>query len=436
MSEEQSYVTNITRYGLPFVVGVFYLTASLGFEFTADSTFLVLGAMKDGSSSAASGFPSPLWQFLVMVGGWFHLNSLLTSKVLGLVFSCAAIFAMYLVANEVLRDGLLAFCVALLLGMQGWLVQLAPSGSAVTLAVALTLAGLFFMLRNEYVVTPFILGLCTLVFWQAVFLLIPLWVDIRANSVSKSRSAKVTLSAFLMYLSALLPWGLYAWINGVSGLPVLFRVAEIPQLSLLAITAISFPGLLGVVGIALLVLSETAGTQTLRVNSGVLTFIAVIALTGLIYHSDVWRVAVPLIVMFAFVGLAQILKRFGSEKLLYSLSFVLTGLLLVQLQFDYYRVNKPAMLVANGQANELQVVAVWLRMNVPPDQLVCADRPGILGYFAERSVTRLKEQEVSCGDAVVTSRRDVPGYDVAFNPGGVPEPTPIAAEHYVVWRRK
>lgn len=435
-NNQHSYAIAITRYGLPFVVGIFYLTASLGFEFTDDSTFRVLSAMKDGGSSSPIVFPSPLWQFLLMMAGWFHLNPLLTSKVLGLVFACSTIFVTYLVASELLHDRLMAFCVSLVSGMQGWLLHMAPSGSALMFAIALTLAALFFMLRNEYVVAPFILGLSTMVFWQAAFFLIPVCIDIWMNSVSKRRSSKVIFSACLVYLSALLPWVLYAWSKGVDGFPALLRGDEIPQFSPLMLAIVSLLGALGIVGMVLSALSSLDRTEMFRSHAGVLAFVFFLALLGLLSHSDVWLASLPLAVMYAFHGLSELLKRFGSQRLLYSVSFVLTGLLLVPLQLEYYRVNKPAMLLAVERANELQVVALWLQTNVPPTLRVCAERPGIIEYYAEISIAKLQPHDGLCGDVVVTSRREMPGYDIAFRPGGLIDESTGAVQSYAVWRKK
>jgi hypothetical protein len=435
--DQPRFIINITRYGLPLVIGMFYLTASLGFEFTADSAMCMAGAVKFGfASPIADGYPSPLWHFLLMVGSWFHLDPLLTSKVLSLVFSCLAVFASYLVANELLRDRLIAFCISLAFAMQGWLVQVAPSGSALSLAVVLIMTVLFFVLRNEYVVAPFTLGLCTLVFWQAAFLLIPLCVDIWINSVSKRRASKVMLSACLVYVSALMPWGVYAWINNVAVVPVLLQVVELPAPSLWAVVVLALLGVLGVAELTFSLAKAVTRLDSIRSNTGMLLFMVILTLSGWILHLDVWYAVVPLIVVYAFSTLAEMLKRIAGEHLLYSVSFVLTGLLLVHFQFDYYRGNKPSMAAAIGQASELRVAAEWIKMNASSGQRVCAERPGVLEYYSERPVDPLSHHHPSLEDFVVTSQPDIAGYDIAFQPEVVPGTPAVPGQHSAVWRRK
>ncbi|MBM2839527.1 MAG: hypothetical protein HW412_55 [Bacteroidetes bacterium] len=433
-SEHRPFVVNITRYGLPIVVGIFYLTASRGFEYTSESTFQLLNIMNNSSTvSSGDGVPSPLWQFLLTVGGRLNLNSLLAAKVLGLVFSCIAILVVYLTANEILRDHLTAFCVSLVAAMQGWLLQIAPSGSPFTLAMTLTFAGLFFMLRNEYVVAPFMFGLCTLVSWQAVFFMIPLCVDIWMNSVSKKRAAKVLLSGCLVYLCALLPWLLFVWKNGGDGLPVLLPVSELPQLSPFAWIVLTL--LVAVAGTGFVVALRFSGNarEAVRTHSGLLMFVVVAGLIGIVYHTEMWLVVIPVVAALAFLGLAELLKHLGHQHLLYSASFVLTGLLLVHLQLDYYRVNKPAMESAIGQATELYSPAEWLRLNTTPSQTVCAEHPHILEYYAQRLVIPLKENDEACGDFIVTSRQHVTGYEVVSK---LDRESSEVSSAYAVWRKK
>ena len=435
-NDRQSLVTNITRYGLPIVVGIFYLTASLGFDYTSESTFQLTSIVRSGATFSGEGFPSPLWQFILTLGSWLHLNTLLASKVLSLVFSCVAILVTYLIANEVLRDRLIAFCVSLAMAMQGWLLQTAPSGSALTLAITLTLAGLFFTLRNEYVVAPFMFGLCTLVFWQAVFLLVPLCLDIWMNSVSKQRSVKVVLSGCIVYLSALLPWVLYVWKNDVNGLPILLQVSELPQVSFPSWIVITVLLAIACSGFVVGVRFSQDRMETVRTNIGVMIFVIILAFLGIVYHAEVWIAVIPIIATYAFSGIAELLKRLGRPHVLYGTSLMLTGLLLVHLQFDYYRWNKAAMGAAIGRAGELRIVGEWLKLNSVVSHTVCAERPFALAYCAERPVALIGNHDESCGDLIVTSRREVAGYDVVFTPEPVHESSGIPLEHYTVWRRR
>lgn len=438
MNESQSHIViRITRYGLPLVVGIFYLTASLGFEFTSDSTLRMASFVQYGFlSPPIEGSPSPLWWFLVSIGGWFHVDLVLASKVLSLVFCCGTILVGYLVANEILRDRLIAFCVSLMLALQGWLLQLAPSGSALSLAIVLILTALFYMLRNEYVVAPFILGLCTLVLWQAMFLLIPLCIDIRINSVSKQRSWKVILSACVVYLSALLPWAVYAVVNSAKGAPMLLGVSELPPLSITGIVTLSILGMLGMFGLATSLQLQSSRMELLRTNGGALVFVGVLVALGSIVHVDVWYAVLPLVVVYSFFGLAEVLKRMGEQRFLHSLSLVFTAFILLLVQFDYHNVNKPSIARAVEEASQLRSVAAWISTNVPSGQSVAAECVGTIEYYAERPVALLQQAEEPLEDFVVSSGRTLAGYEIAFSLPASAEGTTAASRNHVIWRKK
>ncbi|MEK9136721.1 MAG: hypothetical protein AAB393_06320 [Bacteroidota bacterium] len=424
----------ISRYGLPVVVGIFYVTAALGFSYTAESTFhlVSVGASPSGFDV---GFPSPLLQFLLWIAGSLQLDRLLAAKVLSMVFACCVILIGYLVANEILRDRLIAFCVSLVLGMQSWLLQAAPSGAGLSLALMLALGALFFMLRNEYVVAPFLFGLCTLVFWQAAVLLIVLCVDIWINSVSKERAGKVILSALLVYVSALLPWLLYSWTNHIAALPELLQIQEMPQLSFASAWALVLLMVLAVAGFLLALWFSSERNAIARSSLGVWMFIFVVVLLGLFQNSDVWYAALPLVVVYAFTGLEQVLKRVGRHTLFYSASFVLTGLLIVHQQIDFRSHTKPVMASAIAQLGELQIIADWIHANSQEGQTVCAEKNGVVEYYAGKPIARLDHGAEGCGDFVVTSRDNVDGYTKAFVPA-VPSGTDeILARHFAVWRR-
>lgn len=388
---------------------------------------------KQGSSSlVAGGYPSPLWQFLLTVAGRFHLDPLLSEKVLSLIFSCLAILTYFLVANELLRDYVMAFCAVLAVAMQGWFIQIAPSGSALSAAIALAMAVVFFMLRNEYVVASFLLGLSTLVYWQAVFLFIPLCADIWINSVSKQRASHVMLSVGLAYVCALLPWVAFAWTSHENVIPVMLRTPELPPLSYPLVLTRVILGSLGLWGLALSF--PAAKRESLRAHGGPLLFMILLFALGGALHSEAWYAGLPLVVVYALSGLGEVLRSWGREHLIYSASFVLTGLLLICWQHDYFRENRPSMAVAIARAQDLRAAAGWIRTNSPARQNICAEHPVVVEYYAERAVTSAEQSDGSTCDLVVTSRGQMPGYEKAFSPQSMFDAVPM--QRYAVWRKK
>jgi hypothetical protein len=188
--------------------------------------------------------------------------------------------------------------------------------------------------------------------------------------------------------------------------------------------------------LAFLVVKATTRVESLRTNVGTLLFMIILALSGWMFHIDVWYAMVPLIIVYAFFGLVEFLKRTARERLLYSAVVVLTGFLLVHSQIDFYRGNKPSMAAAISQASELRIAAEWVKMNASSNQSVCAKQPGIIEYYSERPVGLMSSPGLSGGDLLVTSQRDVAEYEIVFQPEMTPDPSSDGVRHNAVWRRK
>ena len=77
--------------------------------------------------------------------------------------------ATYLLAVEVFDDRILALCVALLVATGPWLMMASVAGDGITLALAVSLAGLFFHLRGDFLVGILMTALAGLILWPALY---------------------------------------------------------------------------------------------------------------------------------------------------------------------------------------------------------------------------------------------------------------------------
>jgi hypothetical protein len=414
---------------------VFYFAAAMGFAFTADTGFSIASALKFGFPAVVdSGFATPLWTGMVAIARVFHLDPLLVAKVLSLFFSCAAILAAYLVGREITGDALISFCVALAFSMQGWLLQSAPSGSALPLATVLVLTGLFFILRNEYLIAIIVIGLCSLLFWQGIVLLLPFAADLWLNSVSKKRALKVGISAVLVYFAVLLPWILYARFTDLPMVPVLPPMKELPPVSVSMLILISILIAMAVAGVLLALARRRAAPGSVPVNGGAVLFGLVLVAFNPIAHSDLWLPALPIFLACSFRGVAELLFKIKKVSFLYTVSVGMCALLLALSQFDFRENTRPAMYRAQSLLDQNRIAAEWLRMNAPDRATLCAESPGVLEYYAEREVAQRDEADAPCGEFLVGSQPVVTGYAVAFiAPPGVGGEL---HERVAIWRRQ
>ena len=108
---------------------------------------------------------------------------------------------------------------------------------------------------------------------------------------------------------------------------------------------------------------------------------------GTVLHLDVWYAGIPLVLAYGFLGLTRVWERLGRGNPGYTVSIVLTGVLLIGAQSSFYTENKPSMADAIAQMRELRTAGEWVGMNSLTGQDICAEHPAVIGYYAERPVT-------------------------------------------------
>lgn len=417
-SGEHPFVRHLARYGVPALILVFYVTASQHFDYTPDSTYATLNALR------ATNIDS-LWTALLALATIVKVDVLLAAKVFSLVFSCFAILFSYLIAHEVLHDHLFAMCVALSISMQAWLIQLAPTGSGLCCTLFLSLATIFFLLRNEYIIAAAFAGVTALVAWQTVGLLFVVLVDAYINSMNKNRAMKIIVSIVLVFVGVVLPGVLYGVYVGRSVVPTLEILSIVPTFSL----QVSFEILLLVgamfVGVALLL---TRDRLALNSHIAVLLWIALASFS----HRQMFALTVPLMIVYIFFVVQKLLHTFGKQNVAHVVAVLIATLILAYNQFLAIPAAKTTMTIAIAQADELKGAAGWLRTNIKDDELIAAppSYEGLVQFYSERNIGETDSR------FVVSNIINVAGYEIAFDPANVDGTIPGNSAHYKVWRRK
>ena len=437
IDEHHPATVQIARFGLPLIILIFYITASLSFEYTPDSTYSLLQQVKVMSEPGlpGAGSSSPLWMLLIVIGRLVHVDTLVTAKVFSLFFCSLIILFSFLLANEVLRDRLLSFCVALVVAVQWWLLQAGPSGSAVGFGVLLSLVSVFFLLRNEYLLSALFIGLSTLVFWQAVGLFVLLMTDIVLNSVDRRLAGKMMGGAALAYCCVMLPWVFYAVTHGLPMAAMLVPLDGSSGFSSVVLSSLSVLGALTVAAVIVIARSGEEGKLVIRTQVAPLVWICVVFLVGSIANPEFIYMGIPLLIVYGFLGLRETLVRVRWERSVYAVALVLTGVLIIQNQFAFGSVKTDIFQRTTDENRELASIAIWLKANTPAETTIVTDKPGIIGYYSDLSVTLPGKTENA--PYVVSRAMELEGYEVAFTPAaeGLGE-IPVGGSLYSVWKRK
>jgi hypothetical protein len=397
---------------------LFYVTSALHFDYTPDSTFVTLNTLRHSNVDS-------LWTALLALAAVFRVDVVLAAKVFSLVFSSMAILVSYLVAVEVLNDHLLSVCAVLSVSIQAWLIQLAPTGSGVCLALVLSLTTIFFVLRNEYIVAATFAGLSALVAWQTIGLLFVLVIDAYVNSTNKRRAMKINASIAMVYAGVILPWILYSLYIGVPIVPTIEGLGIAPAFSM----QVSFEILLLMgmmfVGVVFLLLRDR-----LALNSyfGMLLWIAIASFS----HRQMFALAVPFLIIYIFYVVQRLLNSFGKKNFGYAAAVLMAALILAYNQFVSLPATQRSMDIAITQTNELRAVADWLRRNTKEDVTVTASQSceGIVGFYSQRSIGNRNTA------FLVSNENDVNGYDLVYEPEHSFMAAQSASTHYRVWRKK
>jgi hypothetical protein len=153
-------------------------------------------------------------------------------------------------------------------------------------------------------------------------------------------------------------------------------------------------------------------------------------------NTEVARLAIPVLVTYGFFGLKVLLTAVRNERLLYTAALVLSVVFLSVCQLQFTSMTRPLMMDSIQESEVLKAAAFWLRGVTDDQATVAAEKPGIVGFYSARSTRALGVDSVANADFVVTTARNVQGYDVVYVPSHV-DSSVFEGSHsgVAVWRR-
>ncbi len=437
-------VVQVVRYGLPLVILIFYISASWSFSYTPDSTFLSLRMARDLASEGVLesvpvhpvGTPNPLWASFLALATIGSIDGLLAAKIFSLFFTSVTVLLGYLLASEILRDRFLAFCAALAIATSGLLLQVAPSGSALPLALTLVLASLFFMLRNDYLVSALMLGLGTILFWQAAGCFLLLLLDAWLNSTTSRHRLRVTLFASLVYVGIMLPWLLFVALRAVPPLPWLVRLDDFPVQSPSTVAAAAIPAIVAVASAVGMTRRRHVDGLTRQSHFVVILWAIWFLICFGLWGWDFYLFALPVIIVYALTSVQQLAPTPRSTTV-YVQALFLTGVVILLHQLAFSHAVKPVMAQTEADSEELVELAYWIKNGVPDQASISATRPELLAYYAGHPVGRWNPGDSPSTEYVVSDAEDVWGYAVVQRASRLEEDELVpGAGRFAVWRKK
>lgn len=427
---DQRWLKNLIRFGLPAIVLIFYIAASSHFAYTPDDTYIYLQFAKnilrgDGFAFNAAeptyGITSPLWLVLVTGGGWVGIDLYIVAKVLDLVFASLALVLVYLFAFEIIRDHGVALCATLAFSVNIWFLRWAATGMETSFAVLLLVLTIRYCLKNEYLLAIVFAALLTLTRPEAWLLALLIFVDVYQNSLDKRRGGKMVLALLIVYAALLAPWLIYAYgtfgtlvpntVLAKAGLTfhvddfawTFADIAKTLAVSDGVTVAVVLAGTIFLVKrrhalVASGSVVEAAEGEKPISNAEWLKFNILplswgvglpllYVVTGANVVSRYLLLIVPIIVVYAFALLSRVLATWHKGRFRYAFAVGLTAVVIGQNQFLYYNRVQPSIAAFSEGMRECFIpIGKWLKTNTPDNAVVFAPDIGAIGYYSERKI--------------------------------------------------
>ena len=408
---------------LPIIVAIFYVTAIGHFAYTPDDTYIYLQFAKNlihgngfsfNPGEATYGVTSPLWLFMISLGGAMGTDLYMGAKVIDLLFASFSLILCYMVAYEIIRDVAVGLCATVAFSLNAWMLRWAGTGMETSLSVALMLAVVLFCLRNEYFMSVFFASLLTLVRPEASLIVILILVDLYLNSHNRRRALSTAAALVIVYLMVLAPWFFYAYktfgtVLPNSGLAKSGLHLDFTHMVPTAVDVVKTVGFTdaiaaGVVVICavMLVIGFTKDKSPDTHEDAARFFffrqsllgIGWILLLPLIYVvADVNVVSrylllvTPLLTIYAFSFLYGVVERSRNSRHAYSAVFVLAAFIMLQNQFVYRIYVKPGIdTFEQGMQSCLIPIGKWFKDNTPPETRIVAPDIGAVGFYSDRRI--------------------------------------------------
>ena len=436
-------IIQVVRFGLPLTVLVFYVTASRNFGYTPEATFICLRYAGDflhgdgligPSWSAFSGTPHPLWVLFISGGGVLGLDLLLTAQIFSVFFSCLTLLLTFLVGVEVLSDRLIALCASLVVAVAPQLLQTAPSGGAAAIGIVLSLGVLFFHLRRDTILSVFLAGLCTLLYWQAAALVVLLLLHTFLTAGPGRSRTKLIAGQAHVCCSILVPWVMIGIVTGADLLPL--SVTQPAAMSLPALITWGLLLALAIGGVVSHVRDRGSLRQYLETHGVPLVWVVWLLALGFVGFPELRLLALPVVVIYGFEGLKLLVKSLFSGEFRYVPVFVTAALLMLANQTSFRLDVEPGMVESTSDVIDLVAVAGWVRGENPSETSIRSEQPWTVGYFSRCPVEPLEDVPSAETDLIVTSRRDVAGFMEMYRPTReLVDGLSGRVGRYAVWKR-
>jgi arabinofuranosyltransferase len=402
------------------IIVVFFFNAKTHFSYTTDDTYIYLQFAKNiiagngisfNANQPTYGITSPLWLFIISIGGWLGSDLYQTAKWMDILFACSSLIVFYLLSLQIIKDKAVAITSVIAFSVNAWFMRWAGSGMETSLAVFLLLLMMLYYIRMKYSLSIFFTALLTLVRPEGSLFALIIFVDILFfKSIENKKWMFVKLAG--IFLCVIIPWIIYARSVFGTFIPntMLGKVGFNFSLHESYTTFVDVLQTLAVTdGIAIIIIAifalkmlfkKSVGAENSIIHKLIELFRNNFLLFGwslvvLLFYilSDTNVVSryllliIPVLIIYGFYFLYGYLKTKYDERYVYFGIFMLTAFVMMQNQIFYHRVVRPGIeSFSSGMENCLIPIGKWLQKNTDPKATVLVGDIGAIGYYSDRKI--------------------------------------------------
>jgi len=397
------------------IIGVFTVSVLKHFDYTPDDTYIYLQFAKNVISGngvsfnrgePTYGITSPLWLFIISLSGMLDTDLYFSAKYIDIFFACFYLFIFLLLANDLINDVVVALCSVIAFSLNVWLMRWSGTGMETSLALFLLLLTMRYLFQKKYYLLSVFAGLLTLVRPEACVIIFLIVMNILIIEKSKYIKLKQLLLILLVYLIILIPWYVYAYFSFGTIVPntalakagLSFNIDDsFSTFTDIFETILFSDGLsiiLFVLGFTIIIyrrkkIDNISGlNQFMNIGVGFIIILPLIfILTGVNVVSRYLLLITPLILVFAYKFLFEIISTSAWKRYTYFSIFIFTVGVMFQNQFVYTQYVKPGI-DAFEEGMELSLIPIgkWLKSNTDLESIIFAQDIGAIGYFSDRKL--------------------------------------------------
>ncbi|MGA9407552.1 MAG: hypothetical protein WBW71_10510 [Bacteroidota bacterium] len=402
------YLYKLSVYAALGCAALFVCLVALHFAYTPDDAYIYFQYAKNiahgkgfsfNDSTPSYGTTGPLWALFTAVGVRIGFTPYSVAKSSDFIFAFLSIAGMQFLALEVLHNKAYAFLATAFFSLDAWFIRWSSSGMESSLAVFLSVAAVWLILRNRPMISSFAFACLTLTRPEGGILFTIMYAKFFLDRSSRKRTIADRLAPLFCYGIIILSWLIFSYFHfgkiipntyyGKStGLPSGSEIFPSVSVIIKLLAATQFPLIL----VCIASFFFRGGRSGWEGKHFLLIWVVMLPvfyiLDGVQVVSRYLLIILPFLIICGVNGIQIFFHALHlSSKRFFHVVFTLMLVTFAQNQVLYWWMMKPHLdNFVTGMNNCLKPMGLWLRDNTGGNASVFVPDVGAIGYYSDRVI--------------------------------------------------